>query len=103
MRLSKMVSAGCMVAGLLVASGAAAEDPEFSVKVTGNSVTVTPNGKFHVNTAFPWKLTCGSTVIRGFSLTDKAASVSGGTGTCDVHGGVCNGPQCVPVDVKVTF
>ncbi len=103
MQLSKILGAGCAVAALFVAVGAGADSSHYAVaKGAGGTVTVTPQGGYHVNKAYPWKLTCGSNVIK-FTLSDSSATASGASGTCDISGAVCQASNCEPFHASVSF
>lgn len=104
MRLSKILGTACAVAGLFVAVGASAGGEHYAVATgAGGSVTVTPVGEWHVNKAFPWKLTCGSNVITKFELSDAAAKASGGSGACELKGAMCSKDSCEPFKAPVSF
>ncbi|HQY62488.1 MAG: hypothetical protein IPF92_03710 [Myxococcales bacterium] len=103
MRLSKILGTACAVAGLLVAAGASAGGEHYKVATAGGSLTVTPVGEWHVNKAFPWKLTCGSHVITSFELSDAAAKASGGSGACELKGAMCSKDSCEPFKAAVNF
>lgn len=104
MRVSKILGVACAITGLVVAVGAGAAS-EYSVASSGGKVTVTATAPWHINEDFPWKAKCGGTTLdkSKFTLSKTSASVSGGSGTCELKGAVCSGPQCMPFTTNVTF
>jgi hypothetical protein len=96
---------GFLVVASLSARDARAEE-EFDVSVAGNKITVVTKGSWHINLAYPWKLTVGDTKIdkTKFSMSDKSASLADapkGTGT--LKGGVCSGNECKTFEKQVTL
>ena len=87
-----------LVAGLLVAGRATAED-EFDVAVTPGKVVLNTKGKWHINKDYPWRLVVGEgkegkPIKEKFELSERAATISAPKGPAKIHGGVCNGDQC---------
>ena len=105
MRLPKILGAACAISGLLVAFGASAGGENYSVASGGGKVTVTPKGAWHINKDFPWKLKCGGTTLdkSKFSLSETSASVSGGSGACELKGALCSGDKCEPFSANVSL
>ncbi len=97
MRATKVLLGSVVAATFaLVTGGASADPPAYKVAAASGTVTITPNAPWHVNTDYPWKLVCGSTITpkgKFASLTEAGASATG-SGACQVKGGVCNGGQC---------
>lgn len=105
MRLSKILGAAFAISGLFVAMGASADSDHYSVAAGGGKLTVTTKGGFHVNKDYPWSLKCGGTTIdkSKFTLGETSATVSGGSGACELKGAVCNGPACEPFKASVNL
>ena len=105
MRLSKILGAACAISGLLIAAGASADGDGYSVAAGGGKATVTPVGGHHINKEFPWKLTCGATVLdkAKFTIGDTSASVSGGSGACVLKGAVCKADACKPFTANISL
>lgn len=97
MRVSKILGAAVAMAGILVVVGASAGGENFSVAAGGGKATITPKSPWHVNKDFPWKATCGGTVVdkSKFTLSDTSASFSG-SGSCEIKGALCSGDKCEP-------
>jgi hypothetical protein len=99
--LSTLVAA----AGLSTAGVARAEEG-FDVKVTPGHLSVTPKKGWHINLAYPWKLTIGDTKIdKGkFQLSEGSASVEAPKGAGKLKGAVCQGEsQCKMFEQAVTI
>ena len=95
-----------LLAGALTIGVTARADDELDVAVSGNSVTVTAKGHWHINKDYPWKLTSGDTKLdkSKFTLTETTASVSGvPKGPAKVKGAVCSGDQCKNFEKAVTI
>lgn len=97
---------GLGAAILTVADTARAED-EFDVSVSGNTVTVTAKGSWHVNAKYPWKYTAGSTSLdsSAFSFADMSAKLANAPkGAGKIKGGVCaaDGGSCKSFSKDVT-
>jgi hypothetical protein len=74
------------------ATTASAED-EFSVSVSGNSVTVTAHSPWHINQEFEWKVKHDGHRLEAvhFTLSEGSASASGlPAGHHTLKGAVCN-------------
>jgi hypothetical protein len=103
--LASFITACAVCASTLFAVGTARADEDFDVAITPGKVTVTAKGSWHINKAYPWKLTIGDKKITQgeFVLSEKSAVVSAPKGEGKLKGGVCNGDQCrmIQVEVKV--
>ncbi len=77
--------------------GAARAEEGFDVKVTPGHVSVTPKTGWHINLAYPWKLTIAGTKIdkSKFQLSEGSATVEAPKGEGKLKGAVCQGDnQC---------
>lgn len=86
-----------IVAAVLSRAGRARAGEGFDVKVTAGHVSVTPKTGWHINMAYPWKLTIGGTKIdkSKFQLSETSASVEAPKGDGKLKGAVCQGDsQC---------
>jgi len=84
------------VAGVTLSTAASAED-EFDVAVSGNAITVTAKGAWHINKDYPWKVSQGDAKLdkSKFDLSEKSAKVSGAPkGKNTVKGAICSGDSC---------
>lgn len=108
MRYSKALASlgACAILGsALVSAVAHAADP-WAVSSDKGSVTVTASAPWHVNKAYPWKLTINGTKLdkAQFTLTDDAATITGApAGEGVLRGGVCSANQCMSIEAKVTI
>ena len=105
MRLAKILGAACAMSALFVAVGASADGDHYSVAAGGGKLTVTTKGGFHINKEYPWSLSCGGTKLdkSKFTLGETSATVSGGSGACELKGAVCSGPACEPFKASVSL
>src|SRR5438067_10721968 len=92
-------SLGAALIGLSVAVGGgfAGAEEGFDLRVTPGHVVVTPKHGWHINLAYPWKLTMGKTKLdkTRFHLSETSASVEAPKGTGKLKGAVCQGDsQC---------
>lgn len=91
----------------LVAMAAHAET-EFDVAVSGNTVTVTTKGGWHVNKEYPWKFTPdadpNAKVAKDkFNFGENTATLANAPkGAGKLKGGVCSGDKCVSFEKAVT-
>jgi hypothetical protein len=97
---------GFLLAAAALTSGDARAEEEFDLKVTGNKILVVTKGSWHINLAYPWKLTVGETKLdkTKFAMTNTHASLADapkGTGT--LKGGVCSGNECKTFEKQVTL
>ena len=86
-----------IVAAACSMGGAARAEEGFDLKVTPGHVSVTPKQGWHINLAYPWKLTIGGTKIdkSKFQLSEGSASVEAPKGDGKLKGAVCQGEsQC---------
>jgi len=94
-----------LLAAAAFIAGTAVADEDFDVAVAPGKVTVTTKGHWHINKAYPWKLTVGEKKLTqaDFVLSESSAIVNAPKGTGKLKGGVCNGDQCrmIQVDVNV--
>ena len=103
---SGLFSSVLAAVALLAVSGPAQADEEFDVTVSGNTVTVTTKGSWHVNKEYPWKLTVGDTKLDKSKFTleeNKAAVTTPAKGAGVLKVGVCSGNQCKNVEKTVTI
>lgn len=99
--LGSMVAASFAVA-LVTASSPAHADDEFDVAVSGNTITVTAKGQWHVNKDYPWKV--GDKKKDAFQFTETKATASGlPKGAVKLKGGVCSGDKCKNFEKEVTI
>lgn len=85
------------LAAVLSVVGSARAEEGFDVKVTPGHVSVTPKTGWHINLAYPWKLTIAGTKIdkSKFQLSEGSASVEAPKGEGKLKGAVCQGDnQC---------
>jgi hypothetical protein len=92
-----------VAAGVTLTTAASAED-EFDVAVSGNAITVTTKGSWHINKDYPWKVVQGDSKLdkSKFDLGEKSAKVSGAPkGKNVVKGAVCSGDSCKTFEKEV--
>jgi hypothetical protein len=90
-------------ASVTLTRAASAED-EFDVSVSGNAITVTTKGSWHINKDYPWKVIQGDSKLdkSKFDLGEKSAKVSGAPkGKNTVKGAVCSGDSCKTFEKEV--
>ena len=100
-----LLSSLVVAAGLSGASVVRAEEG-FDLKVTPGHVSVTPKTGWHINLAYPWKLTIGGTKLdkSKFQLSEGSASVEAPKGEGKLKGAVCQGEsQCKMFEQAVTI
>jgi hypothetical protein len=85
------------VAAARSSSGVARAEEGFDVTVTPGHVSVTPKKGWHINLAYPWKLTIGDAKLdkSKFKLSETSASIEAPKGSGKLKGAVCQGEsQC---------
>ena len=87
-------------------AGVARAEEGFDLKVGPGQIVVTPKKGWHINIAYPWKLTIGETKLdkSKFQLSEQSATVSAPKGTGKLKGAVCQGDsQCKMFEQAVTI
>ncbi len=105
MRASKMLGVVVAMSVGFLTTFASADGDNFSVVTAGNKLTLTTNAGWHINKGFPWLLKCGADVQdkSKFELGENSASISGGSGDCQLKGAVCSAATCLPFSKSVKF
>lgn len=95
-----------LVATAAAGAGVARAEEGFDLKVTPGQILVTPKPGWHINLAYPWKLTVGDTRLdkSKFRLAETAASVDAPKGDGKLKGAVCQGDkQCKMFEQAVSI
>ena len=101
-----VLSSMLVVAASLSSSGVAHAEEGFDLTITPGKVSVTPKTGWHINLAYPWKLTIGDTKLdkTKFKLTETSASVEAPKGAGKLKGAVCQGDsQCKMFEQAVSI
>jgi hypothetical protein len=106
------IAAVATVVTLGASAGADSSPPAPQISVAGGTITVTAQGKTHVNSSFPWYFKDGSgnkvKKLADFSFSGGAsgapvvAKVSGVPANGVLHGGYCLDAGCYTFDANCT-
>jgi hypothetical protein len=97
---------GLLTAAATFATSRADAEPEFDVSVAGTKITVVTKGSWHINKAYPWKLTVGDAKLdkSKFAMSETQASLADAPkGAAVLKGGICAGNECRTFEKQLTL